>query len=82
MNIANNANAFSLFKKEDTMRLRVKSKPIILSASTDKILNGTITGIIFLDKFGILEMHNKQKNVKVIANISLWRSHEVLSTEN
>lgn len=82
MNIAINANTLSLFTKENTMILRVKRKPIILSASTEKILNDVITAIIFLDKFGILEIYDKQKNVRVNASMSLWRSHDVLSTDN
>jgi hypothetical protein len=71
MKIMINAKTFSLFIKKDTMRLNDKRKPIILSASTAKILTGTISAIIFLDKFGILEMYDKQKKVRVIANMSL-----------
>jgi hypothetical protein len=82
MNIAINANTLSLLIKVNTMILRVKRKPIILSASIEKILNDVITAIIFLDKFGILEIYDKQKNVKVNASMSLWRSQDVLSTDN
>jgi len=46
-NITAIANILSLFTKEEAMRVIDKSKPIILSASTDRILNDVITPIIF-----------------------------------
>jgi hypothetical protein len=57
--------------KEDPMILNVKRRPIILSASTDIVLNAAKTAIILLGKFGTLETHNKQKNAMVNANRSL-----------
>ena len=74
------AKLVSFFTNDEPMRVNVKSKPIILSVSTDIILKEAVTANSFLDRFGIFEISNNEKNVRVSANMSLWRSHEVLST--